>query len=262
MLREFFEREGISCFEELEMDSFYPLTHPRWQRIGEELGEIASVVVFLIPYYSGQKTGNISVYAQPRDYHWYMKELTQRFREECARLDPALRAVGAADTSPLDERDAALKAGLGVLGDHGLVIHPHFGSFCFIGAFFLNRAISPKAAGPYSYCSHCGACVAACPTGAIGDPDRRLCLSLLTQKKNRTEEEDRLVRESACKWGCDLCQNVCPMNRDLPTTPISFFREDLVRELDEEALSAPKEEFSRRAYAWRGRELLRKNLEK
>jgi hypothetical protein len=52
------------------------------------------------------------------------------------------------------------------------------------------------------------------------------------------------------------------MNRDLPTTPISFFREDLVRELDEEALSAPKEEFSRRAYAWRGRELLRKNLEK
>lgn len=260
MLKGFFDREGIRFYRELPARAVRVIDGDKYRRMEEKLGGIQSCVVFLIPYYTGQKTTNLSVYAQPRDYHRYMTELSERFGVYLAKIGADLPFMGYTDTSPIGERDAALKAGLGFLGENGLVLNRVYGSFFFIGEFFLARAIHPEEPTEPQRCPGCGKCVDACPTGAIRDPERRACLSLLSQKKQLTPEEKTLVDKADCKWGCDLCQNVCPFNQNAEKTPIPFFQTDLVEMLDHDAIEAPKAEFQKRAYAWRGRNVLRRNL--
>jgi epoxyqueuosine reductase QueG len=71
-----------------------------------------------------------------------------------------------------------------------------------------------------------------------------------------------------CKtvWGCDICQLACPHTKraiDEKTieTPVPFFQSNRTpcptyREIE----AMPKEVFSRRAYAWRGRKTILRNL--
>lgn len=260
MLKAFFEREKILFYRELGADALTVFDEEKYRRIGEAMGGVKSCVIFLIPYYTGQKTTNLSIYAQPRDYHRYLQELSQRFQAYLQEQSQDLPFRGFTDTSPISERDAALKAGLGFLGENGLVLNETYGSFFFIGEFFLGKALSPEAPSEIRRCPACGKCAAACPTGAIRDPERKKCLSLLSQKKHITPEEKALLDASDCKWGCDLCQTVCPYNANAAHSPIPFFQTDLVKRLTLEEVEAPKETFQKRAYAWRGRNVLRRNL--
>ena len=81
MLQEFFEKEKIEYFAEISIDDATVWDREKLEKIKEKLGRIESVVLFLIPYFAGQKTTNLSVYAQGRDYHLYVKELSCRFEE-------------------------------------------------------------------------------------------------------------------------------------------------------------------------------------
>lgn len=260
VLDEFFAREKILFYRELKAEDLLVFDQKKFAQIRETLGDVESAVVFLIPYSTGQKTTNLSIYAQPRDYHYYLRELSARLQEFLKEKGIDLPFLGFTDTSPISERDAALKAGLSFLGENGLVLNEAYGSLFFIGEFFLAKAQDPKPAVPPSRCPRCGACLAACPTGAIRDPERKNCLSLLSQKKKLTPAEKALVDGADCKWGCDLCQNVCPFNQKAQHTPIPFFQEQLTPQLTPAELEAPKEEFTQRAYAWRGRNVLRRNL--
>ena len=261
MLKPFFERENIEYFVPLSPEDVTLWNREKYERMEEEIGTIRSVVVFLIPYHAGQKTTNLSVYAQVRDYHLYLRQLSERFGEYLREKGFSTAFRGFADSSPLAERETALAAGLGVMGENGLLIHPKYGSYFFIGAFFLTECLMPnqkkQTAGK---CLSCGACKKACPTGAVLDPKRERCLSRISQKKHRSPEEDALLAQTECKWGCDLCQNICPMNREAERTPIPFFQTDHIARLTAETAELPKEEFLTRAFSWRGRELLRKNL--
>lgn len=263
MLKTFFEREKIQCYAALDPCDITLWDREKYARMEEQIGKIQSVVVFLIPYNAGQKTTNLSVYAQVKDYHLYLRELSDRLDEYLKENGIAVGFRGFADSSPLAERETAIAAGLGVMGENGLLIHPKYGSYFFIGAFFFTRALlEPMKKREGEKCSGCGACIKACPTGAILDPSRKKCLSLISQKKNRTPEEDALLDAAECKWGCDLCQNACPMNRNAERTPIPFFQTDHVTYLTPETAELPKAEFLSRAFSWRGRELIRKNLKK
>ena len=261
MIRDFFEKEKIEYFAELDIRDVVIWDKEKFEKIREKMGQVESVVCFLIPYYFGQKTTNLSVYAQGRDYHLYVRELSERFSLFAKERDPSLSFVMMADTSPLAERKSCLSAGLGVLGKNGLLINEKYGSFVFIGTLFLSRAQNPIKKQEEGSCLLCGACEKACPTGAILDPERKKCLSLISQKKDLTPEEEELLKKSECKWGCDLCQNVCPMNKGAEKTPIDFFQKDLISSLNEEVISAEKKEFQTRAFSWRGRKILYRNLE-
>lgn len=223
-----------------------------------------SVILFLVPYYTGPAE-NLSLYAVSRDYHLYMQEVSARLIAalSAAYPDAAFRAF--ADHSPIGERYAAARAGLGILGDNGLLINEKYGSLVFIGEVYTDLE-APADTPLYEVrtCEHCGACRRACPTGALsGEGD---CLSELTQRKGELDAKTAaLMRRHKTVWGCDLCQTSCPHTRrtiaEGQVTPISFFHEARIPRLTSDILAAmDTPTFKTRAFAWRGRATVARNL--
>ena len=224
-----------------------------------------SVIVFLIPYYS-HNGENISRYAVARDYHLFIKEISERFVSEMKRAYPEYTFKGFGDHSPIDERYAALVGGLGILGDNGLLINEKYGSYVFISEIITDtpcELVEARAIGEIVRCERCGACVKKCPTGVLSDCSQN-CLSDITQRKGElTESEISLMKENNTVWGCDVCQAVCPHNRDPVVTPIEFFKSDIITRLDFDTInSMSDEEFKKRAFAWRGKKTVIRNIEK
>lgn len=222
-----------------------------------------SVVLLLAPYDCGEDFHDgVSAYAHTDDYHRFYEELYARILPMLKEAFPGTHFWGFADHSPIDEKDAAAKAGLGVLGCHSLLLNPVYGSYVFIGSLLTDLSI-PCQAGEIRTCSRCGACAEACPVDAVTGtgilPER--CLSALSQKKRLSEEEQHLLQINGVAWGCDRCQAVCPYNKQRAFTSLPFFlahrhgnytsRE--VAEMDEE-------HFSRCAFSWRGRDRIIENL--
>ena len=115
---------------------------------------------------------------------------------------------------------------------------------------------------PVKYCESCGACKYVCPTGILRGEGND-CLSAITQRKGElTDEEKQLMRECNTLWGCDLCQTSCPYNYGISLTPVDFFYRERIPCLTAEILdSMSDEEFSRRAFAWRKRKTVERNIE-
>ena len=228
-----------------------------------------TVLLYLVPYYAGP-TENLSLYAASRDYHLFFKSFGEKLIGYLKTVFPngGFRSYG--DHSPISETDAAAKAGLGVIGRNGLLIHPKYASLVFIGDLVTD--VSPeefplcREPVEVSYCENCGACAAACPTGILSGKGE-LCLSAVTQKKGElTPEEKALILSHGSAWGCDLCQVSCPhVKRAIHTgdalSPVAFFQSDRTPRLTYDLVAAmPDDEFKSRAYAWRGRTTLLRNL--
>ena len=223
-----------------------------------------SVIMFLLPYYTG-KTENISHYAASLDYHIIIKDVADGLISIIRDCYPECRARGYGDHSPIDEVNAALISGLGIIGDNGLLINETYGSYVFIGDIVTD--IPPEAFGEVSlrevgHCLHCGACKRACPTGILRGEGND-CLSAITQRKGELLDfEVALMKKYNTAWGCDLCQTSCPYNRDPKKTPIEFFYKDRIECLTRDILDGmDKQAFMRRAFAWRGRKIVERNLD-
>jgi epoxyqueuosine reductase len=221
-----------------------------------------TAVVFLLPYYAGE-TVNISRYAASLDYHLILREVAEGLTAALMEKYPDAHFVGYGDHSPIDEVHAALITGLGIRGDNGLIINPKYGSYVFIGCIISEAEPVCIINSPTGrVCTHCGACRRACPTGILRG-ECADCLSAITQRKgDLTEEEVEMMRKFNTVWGCDLCQTSCPYNRSPKVTPIEFFHKDRIVRLDSSYVSSiGKDEFKNRAFAWRGKAPLLRNLE-
>ena len=110
--------------------------------------------------------------------------------------------------------------------------------------------------------SHCGACKRACPAGILRGEGED-CLSAITQKKGElSDSEISLMIKFNTAWGCDLCQISCPHNKNPEKTPLEFFYRDRIDHLTRPLLDAmSKDEFKSRAFAWRGRKTVERNLD-
>ena len=231
-----------------------------------------TAMIFAIPYLVTSDVAdpdrNLSLYATPRDYHAYVDALREKILPRLSAAFPDHRFAMFADHSPIAEVKAAAMAGLGVLGDNGLLLTPDYGSFVFL-CEVCTSADYHTATGTHSpahmeitRCDGCGACRAACPV-ADGQVD---CLSALTQKKGElTEAEARALRAHGLVWGCDACQLACPHNRRVIRagydTAVTYFREGRIATVTAQDISAMSdEEFSSRAFSWRGRAVILRNL--
>ena len=192
--------------------------------------DACSVIAVLLPYYTGEHPGrNLSRYAVIRDYH---DVLGSRLSDAAQRLRAAYpndKFEAFVDNSPIPEVYAAYLAGLGDIGENGLLLTKAFGSYVFLGSIVTTLPLAP-ATERISLCTHCGACVRRCPSGALSGNgfNREACLSRITQKTGTlSEEEMALIEQEGCLWGCDRCQEVCPVNRSVPVTGVSEFLEDI-----------------------------------
>ena len=260
-LREFFLGNGIEYFAVLSY-SETKKTRPHILRNAPFLPK--SVIVYLVPYYTG-KAKNLSAYAKSRDYHLAIKEINEKLEKFLKDMYPCNKFAGYGDHSPIDERHAALITGLGISGDNGLIINEKYGSYVFIGDMLSDidsELLGRNKTVEISRCEGCGKCKTACPTGILrGDGDD--CLSAITQRKGTlTEKEASLMKQYNTAWGCDLCQLACPHNENVNETPLEFFKRDNVEELSRKLIeNMTDEEFSCRAFSWRGREVLLRNLD-
>ena len=259
-IKEIFEKEKIEYFSARTI-SLCDMRRPDFvERRGFDPEKIKTAVVFLIPYGVTGEEGNISLYARPRDYHGYCDGLFSRI---CPMLSEEYGGtfLGFADKSPVEETDLALRSGLCVRGDSYVVINEKYGSFVFIGEILTDVPASRLGfsgeASEIGECIHCGACRRACPM-----KNGRECLSAVTQKKGElTEDERDYIIENGSVWGCDICQTVCPMNKNAESTPIEYFREERIPRLSREIIDGmSNEEFASRAFSWRGKNTVIRNL--
>lgn len=219
----------------------------------------ASVIVAAFPYRFPEDgvPRNISRYAAVNDYHRAVGGVMERVAAALQEEMPDEQFAVFCDNSPIPEVYAAAVAGLGVCGDNGLLIDRQFGSFVFLAEIVTTRAFPPTGTAAEE-CLHCGRCRAACPAdGAEQDRPGR-CLSAITQKKgDLTEREQALVKRGGLLWGCDRCQEVCPLNESARIAPHPCFTEYIPR-LAEEDLAADLHE---KPYGWRGAAPLVRNFE-
>ena len=271
-----FHAEGITAVSAVPFSRCRLLRPQLLDKCGLTEGSTQTALLFLVPYHTDENVRrNISAYAAARDYHLYFQALFSRLIPQMKTLFPDAVFGGFADHSPLYERYCAAIGGLGILGDNGLLIHSEYGSYVFIGELLSDVPTElfyeagsydiDRFAGPPAVCMHCGACDAACP--AKHNPfgvDR--CLSEVTQTKRLETLGDAqahgdYIRYFGSAWGCDRCQTVCPYNKSVKPTPISYFREHLRPYLTaDDVASMDDDEFSTRAYAWRKRPCIMRNL--
>lgn len=225
--------------------------------------DFSSVIVALFPYFCGyDEDANLSIYTHGTDYHIVIKDILTAAAEELGLIGYAIHS----DIGPEIERYLAVSAGLCFVGRNGMCINEKYGSYFFIGYIACRENLGNSHFEPTG-CKNCMACVRACPGGALDDGFcEEKCLSAITQKKQPlTDGEKVLIKENGTVFGCDICQRVCPHNKNAQTTPIVQFADGLIKSLslaDIEHLSNRefKEKYRDRAFAWRGKKVLERNL--
>lgn len=206
----------------------------------------------------------VARYAYGRDYHNALRSI---LRPVCRDIGKMLGCAWriCIDSAPIRERYWAVRGGIGFIGRNGCLILPGQGSWQFIALILLDAALPPDSAGnAFMTCLQCGACLKACPTGALrpdATVDTRRCLSAITVEGTPPPQglECRLPL-----LGCDRCQEVCPHNRDARPSEWARPSEEILQ-LDAEELESMDEDtfaarFAGTSFRRPGLGVLRRNL--
>ena len=184
--------------------------------------------------------GWISRYAWGDDYHEVLGEkLEQLLAAMRAEIVEPFEARAYVDTGPLVERLAARYAGLGWLAKNTCLIHPDLGSWLFLGVIVttldLAPTLGPREGPAPDLCGNCTLCIDACPTAALVEPyllDARRCISYLTIEHRGAIPTDLREGMGRHVFGCDICQDVCPWNRNAPVSPLAAFLPRATNDVD------------------------------
>ena len=160
--------------------------------------------------------GKVARYSWGDDYHNVMKERLKALVEGLSHnLGLPIRAKWYVDDGPMLDRAVAQRAGIGWFGKNTNILTSSHGSWVFLGQVITDLELEPDPPVKKT-CGNCVACIDDCPTGAIVAPyviDNTRCISHLTIE-NRGPIP-RHLRPLMYDWvfGCDICQDVCPVNR-------------------------------------------------
>jgi len=221
-----------------------------------------SIIVMGVPIKTGEFTppphnaGILSQLCVADDYHTLARKLLKNLAAKLQCHTSFMYKI-LVDSPNLDERQLAARAGLGHLGRHGLVISPEYGTRFNIGLLLTSipiEALGSHTPATGSCPKNCKNCITSCPSGALSassDYDVTRCISYLTQKKELTPEEAKLIGRHL--YGCDVCQDVCPKNKKQPTPWVT----------PEDWLSMTDDDFAKiyghTATLWQGTALLKRN---
>jgi epoxyqueuosine reductase len=171
----------------------------------------------------GVVRGRFSAYActdsegRAVDYHDLLAERCDALVGWMRESFPDVRAKRFVDHGWALDRAIAERAGIGFAGKHASVITLEAGSYVLLAAIAVSIPF-PEDAPSRRGCGTCSVCLPACPTGAIVAPgviDARRCISYLTIEHRGAIPEELRPLMGTWAFGCDLCQEACPINHRL-----------------------------------------------
>jgi epoxyqueuosine reductase len=208
-----------------------------------------SVISLAFNYYpentkENENNPQIAKYAWGDDYHHVIKDKLFKLIDRIKTLYPQFEGRAFVDSAPVMERQWAVKAGLGWIGKNSLLLRKGVGSFFFLAEIIGNIDLTPDQPQT-DHCGECTACIDACPTQAIVQPqviDSTRCISYLTiedktwpignvdtENTHKTEVVNPTINTGQWAYGCDVCQDVCPWNRfSKPHTEPQFQPRELI----------------------------------
>ncbi len=196
-----------------------------------------------------------SVYTYGLDYHKVLKAYLEPFSN-----DDTLVLV---DNHDLDEKLCLKLTGLAYLGKNNLMINKDYGTFFFIGLLLTKKKYKEVIIENNDSCGTCDICINACPMNALlNGYDESKCLSALNQKKEPLPI--KAIEKNYLLLGCDICQLVCPKNKNIKTSKIKeFIPRDhayvLVEDLFKLSNKEFKDKYGSSAYTFRGKTILLRN---
>jgi len=114
-------------------------------------------------------------------------------------------------------KDAAVKAGLGILGKSNLLATPQYGPRVRLTAIFTDAEIEPDKELSEDLCSNCNLCIKACPTGALSENgfERDKCIAEFEPNKEMLKLQRKMVKyvTNYTRLQCRICMNVAPWVR-------------------------------------------------
>jgi epoxyqueuosine reductase len=224
-------------------------------------------MLFAFPYFPAKTHTALrtALYARSEvdrvDYHASLprrlSSLVNALKEKCPEQEFRI----CVDSSPLLERDLAVRAGLGWVGKNTCVLDRQGGSLFFIVEVLSSIAapdVQAELKVPQDFCGTCTRCMDICPTQAIIEPrvlDARRCISYWTIESKGIAPKALREKFQAWFFGCDLCQTACPWNekvfgreamRDLTSSELTpQGRAEVITEL-RELLKLSKSQINRR----------------
>ena len=220
-----------------------------------------TVIVFLYNYFSNpdypsdeiliNNAGKISRYALGEDYHDIVLGKLNQIEKFIINHFPNSSTKSYVDTGPILEKIWAVKSGIVWQGKNSLAISKKHGSYFFIGIILTDLEIESDDKQLKDYCGTCNKCKTACPTNAIVAPqivDSNLCIAYNTIELKPQFEIAENVAQNLQNWvyGCDICQEVCPWNKNLTklTDEIRFLNKDNISTISIQKINElSKEEF-------------------
>ena len=187
-----------------------------------------AALVFGFPYADASSGGTagpkVAKYARFRDYHRLLDEKGKRI---VAFLEGNFGGEHriAVDTLPLFEKALAAGTAEGFFGKHSCYVHPTHGSFLLLMEILTTLPLVPDERPAWDGmrrtshggCGSCTLCQVRCPTGALDEAyrvDARKCLAYWTIEHRGTIPTEYWPLLVEYWYGCDLCQDVCPYNRN------------------------------------------------
>ncbi len=178
-----------------------------------------SVITFSYNYYTEAKQKNdapkLAMYALGKDYHDVVKaklELLFAFiKEQVGEVNGRCFV----DSAPVLERAWAQRSGIGWQGKNTNILSKRNGSYFFLAEIILDVELEYDSPVK-DYCGSCTKCIDACPTDAIYEPykvDGSKCISYFTiELKGEILPTEMKGKFENWMFGCDICQQVCPIN--------------------------------------------------
>lgn len=148
----------------------------------------------------------------------HSKDFQDSLKFEKYMQDIGLRAENERKFGFTAMRWAALKAGLGIVRKNNF-FYTENGSWLHLEAWLIDKELEAIEIPKVRACpENCNLCIKACPSASLSQPytmNPMACVSCITTFTGRDMPNEKF-REQIGDWvyGCDLCQDVCPMNKN------------------------------------------------
>ncbi|BBF43632.1 epoxyqueuosine (oQ) reductase QueG [Lachnospiraceae bacterium KM106-2] len=232
--------------------------------------EAKTIISIAFPYSYGEDgtLNGFSTYTKRADYH---RVVNQYLTMICGYIRSlGGKAEGFVDSNTLPERYLAYLAGVGFVGRNNMIITKKYGSYVFLGEILTDLELPCTEQRSFTQiplheeCQDCNRCYQECPTKSInkGRANPNICLSYLTQKKEISKQEMKLLKGNI--FGCDFCQLQCPYNKEAEPSPLKEFA--ILDFMNEEAEIYAgmdnkffKEKINGTSCGWRGKNVIKRN---